>query len=123
MVISLSSLDADADLLAVADGLQFGDADFDPGGVEILENDLGDVFGQRFQQRKMAVAQYGLDMLRDLGIVQRIVDVVALAGAAVRQGNVEVELQGLRYALLPLIYSYKSDYFEFAQKDDVHIKV
>src|SRR3989338_1036892 len=79
----LSPLNTDPHHPAVADRLQFRDADLDPRGVEVLEDDLRDVFGQGFQQREMPFAQHRLDMLRDFGVVQRVVDVVGLAGAAV----------------------------------------
>ena len=105
---------------AIPDRLQFGDADFDPRGVEVLEDDLRDVFGQGFQQGEMPFAQDGLDVLRDFGVIQRVVDVVGLAGAAVGQGDVEIELQGLRHALLPFVDADERGDLEFAQKDDVH---
>jgi len=105
-LFNLPTLDADSHHLAVAYRLQFGDADFDPRGVEVLEDDLRDVFGQRFQQRKMSFAQHGLDVLRDLRIIQRVVDIVASAGAAIGQRNVEVDLQSLRYELFTFIDTY-----------------
>ena len=55
-LFNLSPLNADPHHLAVADRLQFGDADLDPRGVKIVEQDFGDVFGQRFQQVEVAVA-------------------------------------------------------------------
>ena len=73
-------------------------------------------------REKWPLLQDGLDMLRDLGVVQRVLDVVALAGAAVGQGNIEVELQRLRHALFPLIYADEGDDFEFAQKNNVHMR-
>ena len=104
----------------IPDRLQLRDADLDPRRAEILEDDLRDVFGQSFQQRKMPFAQHVLDVLRDFRIIQRILDVVGLAGAAVGQGDVEVELQGLRGALFPFVDADQGFDFEFAQKDDVH---
>jgi len=62
----------------------------------------------------MPLAQHRLDVLRNLGIVQRIIDVVALAGAAVGQGDLEVELQRLRHAFFPLIDADQGDDLEFA---------
>ena len=41
--------------------------------------------------------------LRDIGIIQRVVDVVAGASAAVGQRDVEVDLQSLRHALFPFV--------------------
>ena len=119
-LLHLPPLNTDPHHLAIPNRLQFGDADLDPRGVEVLEDDLRDVFGQGFQQREMPLAQHGLDVLRDFGVVQRVADVIGLAGAAVGQGNVEVELQGLRYALLPFIDADQRGDLEFAQKDDVH---
>ena len=119
-LFNLSPLNTNPHHLAIAYRLQFGDADFDPRGVEVLEDDLRDVFGQGFQQRKMSFAQYGLDVLRDIGIIQRVFDVVAGAGTAVGQCDVEVDLQGLRHDLFALIYSDERGDFEFAQEDDVH---
>jgi hypothetical protein len=88
----LPPLNADSHHLAIAYRLQFGNADLDPRGIEVLENDLRNVFGKCFHQRKMPLAQHGLDVLRDIGIIQRIVDVVAETGAAVGQSDVEVDL-------------------------------
>src|SRR5450759_1130670 len=101
-----SALDTDTHHLAVAYRLQFGDADLDPRGVEVFEDDLRDVFGQRFQQRKMPFTQHGLEVLRDFRIIQRVFDVVADTGAAVGQRNVEVDLQSLRYELFTFIDTY-----------------
>lgn len=70
----------------------------------------------------MAFTQYGLDVLSHLCIVQRIVDIVTLAGSAVRQGNLQVELQCLGDALLAFIDADEGDDFEFADEDDVHIE-
>jgi hypothetical protein len=114
------ALDADPHHLAVSYRLQLGDADLDPRGVEVLEDDLRDVFGQGFQQRKMPVAQYGLDMLRDFRIIQRVLDVVAGAGAAVGQRDVEVDLQGLRHDLFAFVDADQRGDLEFAQEDYVH---
>jgi len=68
----------------------------------------------------MPFAQHGLDVLCDIGIIQRIVDVVAGAGAAVGQGDVEVDLYRLRYDLFTLIDSNERGDFEFSEIDDVH---
>src|SRR3989338_3945443 len=70
----------------------------------------------------MPVAQHGLDVLCDVGVVQRILDVVGLAGAAVGQGDVEVDLQGLRRALFPFVDADQGGDLEFAQKNDVHCR-
>src|SRR5450759_3243445 len=98
-----SALDTDTHHLAVAYRLQFGDADLDPWGVEVLEDDLRDVFGQGFQQRKMPFTQHGLEVLRDFRIIQCVVDVVADTGAAIGQRDVEVDLQSLRHELFSLV--------------------
>lgn|ERR1039458_1592006 len=117
---NLPALNTDPHHLAVAYRLQFGDADLDPRGVKVLENDLRDVLGQRFQQGKMPLAQHGLDVLRDLRIVQRVFDVVADAGAAVGQRDVEIDLQSLRHELFPCVDADQGSDLEFAQEDDVH---
>lgn len=54
---NLPPLYANTDLLAVAYGLQLGDADLDPRCVEVLEENLGDAFGKGFQQRKVTIAE------------------------------------------------------------------
>ena len=102
-LFNLSPLNADPHHLAVADRLQFGDTDLDPRGVEVLEDDLRDVLGQGFQQGEMPFAQDGLEVLCDFGVIQRVVNVVGLAGAAVGQGDVEIDLQRLRHALFPFV--------------------
>lgn len=107
--------------LAVADCLQFGDADLDPRSVKVLEDDLCDVLGQCFHQREVPFAQYILDVLRHLGIIQRVVDVVAIAGAAVGQRDLKVELQGLRHVLLAFVNADQCRDLEFAYKDNVHV--
>src|SRR5665647_1862507 len=117
----LPPLDTDPHHLAIADRLQFGDADLDPRGIEVLEDDLCDVFGQRFHQGEMPLAQHVLEMLRDIGIIQRVFDVVAEAGAAVGQRDVEVDLQGLRHDLFTFVYADERGYLEFAQKYDIHV--
>ena len=68
----------------------------------------------------MPLAQHSLDVLRDLCVVQCVVDVVALAGTAAGQGDLQVELQSLRHTLFPLVHADERFDFEFAQKDDVH---
>ena len=68
----------------------------------------------------MSLAQHSLEMLRYFGVIQRVLYVVAGAGTAVGQCDVEVDLQGLRHDLFALIYSDERGDFEFAQEDDVH---
>src|ERR1039457_504897 len=80
-LFNLSPLNTDPHHLAVAYRLQLGNADFDPRCVEVIEDDLRDVFGQGFQQRKMSITQHSLEVLRDFRIIQRVLDVVAEAGA------------------------------------------
>jgi hypothetical protein len=116
----LPTLYTDPHHLAVADRLQFRNADFDPRGVEVLEDDLRNVFGQRFHQGEMSFAQHGLEMLRDFGIIQRVVDVVAETGTAVGQCDVEVDLQGLRHDLLAFVDADQRGDLEFAQENNVH---
>jgi len=48
----LPALDADSDLLAITDGLQLGHADFDPRRVEVLEDDLRDMFARASSREK-----------------------------------------------------------------------
>lgn len=120
LLLHLSTLNADPHHFAVADRLQFGDADLDPWRAKVPEDDLRDVFGQGFHQGKMPFAQHGLKMLCNIGIIQRVVDVVADTGAAVGQGNVEVDLQGLRHDLFPFINADQCGDLEFSQEDDVH---
>ena len=59
-------------------------------------------------------------MLCDIGIIQRVVDVVAEAGAAVGQCDVEVDLQGLWHDLFTFVDADQRGDLEFAQEDDVH---
>lgn len=68
----------------------------------------------------MPFAQHRLDVRRDVRIVQRVVDVVAVARAAVGQRDVEIELQRLGYALLPLVDADQRRDLEFAYENDVH---
>ena len=119
-LFDLSALDADSHHAAAAYGLQLGHTDLDPRGVEILEQDLCDVFGEGFKQVEVAAGQHFLEVAHDLGIIQRVGNVVALAGAGVGQGDVQVDLQGLRHDALPVVYAYECVDLEFAQKDDVH---
>lgn len=119
-LFNLSPLNADPHHLAVADRLQFGDADLDPWGVEVLEDDLRDVFGQGFHQGEMSLAQHGLEVFCDIGIIQRVVDVVAETGAAVGQRDVEVDLQGLRHNLFTFIDADQRGDLEFAQENNIH---
>lgn len=60
-------------------------------------------------------------MAGDLGVVQCVLDVVALTGAAVGQRDVEVDLQSLRYAFFPLVDTDEGGDFEFAQENNIHI--
>lgn len=119
-LLYLSALDTDPHHPAPAYRLQLGDADFGPRGLEVVEQDLGDAFGQRFEQVEMAGGKFGLDAAHDVGVVERILDVVGCAGAAVGQGDVEVDLQGLRHLLFPFVDADEGFDLEFAQKDDVH---
>src|ERR1039457_848852 len=105
-LFNLSPLNTDPHHLAVAYRLQLGNADFDPRCVEVIEDDLRDVFGQGFQQRKMSITQHSLEVLRDFRIIQRVLDVVAEAGATVGQCDVEVDLQSLRHELFTFIDTY-----------------
>ena len=113
-LLNLPPLNTDPHHLAVAYRLQFGDADFDPGCIEVLEDDLRDVFCQGFHQGEMPLAQYSLEVLRDFCIIQRVFDVIAGAGAAVGQRDVEVDLQGLWHDLFTFIDANESGDFEFA---------
>ncbi|KAF0200039.1 MAG: hypothetical protein FD173_2351 [Gallionellaceae bacterium] len=106
--------------LAAAYCLQFRHADFCPRRFEFVEQYLGDVFGQRFQQAEVATGEFALDAAHDVGVVQRVVNVVGLAGKAAGQGDLQVDLQGLRNTLLPFVYADECVDLEFAQKYDVH---
>lgn len=110
----LPPLNTDAHHLAVADRLQFSNADLDPRRVEVLEDDLGDVFGQGFHQGEMSLTQDALEVLRDFGIIQRVLDVIAGTGAAVGQRDLEVDLQGLRHDLFTLVDADECGDLEFA---------
>jgi len=71
----------------------------------------------------MPLAQHGLDVLRDFRVIQRVVDVVGLAGAAVGEGDVEVDLSGFAARVFPIRRCRSGSRPEFAQKDDVHVVV
>jgi hypothetical protein len=117
---NLSPLNTDSHHLAISDRLQFGDADLDPGRVEVLEDDLRDVFGKRFHQGEMPVTQHCLEMLRDIRVIQGVVDVVAETGAAVGQSDVEIDLQGLRHHFFALVDADERGDLEFPQEYYVH---
>jgi len=68
----------------------------------------------------MPFTQYGLDVLRDIGVIQRIIDVVAGASLAVGQGDVEVDLYRLWHDLFTFVYSNERGDLEFSEVDDVH---
>ena len=51
----------------------------------------------------MAFAQYALEVLRNISVIERVVDVVTGASAAVGQGDIEVDLQGLRHDFFALV--------------------
>jgi len=55
----------------------------------------------------------------DVGIIQRVGDVVALAGQVVGQADVQIDLYRLRHSP-PVIYADECVDFEFAQEDCVH---
>ncbi len=75
---------------------------------------------KRFQQGKMSFAQHGLYMLRDVCVIQRVIDVVADTCAAVGQCDVEIDLQRLRHDLFSLVYADQCGDLEFTQEDDIH---
>ena len=116
----LVALKADSHHLAAAYRVQFGHTDLDPGRIEVVKQDLCDVLGERFQQIKVAATQYCLNAAHDVRVVEGIFDIISLAGEAVGQGNLQIELQGLRHALFPFINADESFYFKFTQKNDVH---
>ena len=100
--------------------IQLRHADPHPRCFKVIEQYLRDVFGQGFQQIEMAAVQHALDLTHDIGIVEGVLDVVGLAGAAVGQGDLQIELQGLRHALFPFVHADECIDLEFAQKNDVH---
>ncbi len=118
--LNLSPFNTDPHHLAIAYRLQFGNADFYPRCFEVLDDDLRDVFGQGFEQVEVVAGERALDVAHDVGVVERVVDVVSFTGAAVWQRDFQVYLQGLRYALFPFVDADEGFDFEFAQKDDVH---
>lgn len=122
-LFNLPPLNADPHHLAIAYRLQFGNADFYPRCFEVLDDDLRDVFGQGFEQVEVAAGECALDVAHNVRIVERVVDVVSFTGAVVGQGDFQVELQGLRYALFPFVDADEGFDFKFAQKDDVHRSV
>ena len=72
------------------------------------------MFGERFQQIKVATGKYALDISHDVGVVKGVLNVVCLAGATVGQCDLQIELQGLRDALFPFVHADECFNFEFA---------
>lgn len=116
----LPPLDTDPHHPAAAYRIQLGDADLDPWRLKIVEQHLRDGFGERFEQIEVAAGERALDIAHDIGIIERVLEVVGFAGAAVGQGDFQIDLQGLRRALFPFVDADQGVDLEFAQKDDVH---
>lgn len=76
-----------------------------PRRFKIGEQDLRDVLSQRFEQTKMSAGESALDVAHDVGIIERIHNVVGLAGATVGQCNFQVYLQGLWNTLFPFVHA------------------
>lgn len=120
LLFNLPTFNADPHHAAAAYSLQFGHADLDPGCVEVPEYNLSDMFGEGFEQVEVAAGQHHFKVAHDIGVIQRVGNVVAVTGQTVGQGDVQVDLQGLRHKSLPVIDADECVDFEFAQKDDVH---
>ncbi len=117
---SATSLNANPNHLASPYRIQLRNADPDPRRLEIINQYFRDVFGECFEQVEVAAAQHALDVTHYIGVVEGVLDVVGLTGAAVGQGDFQIELQGLRHALFPFVHADECVDLEFAQKNDVH---
>jgi len=78
------------------------------------------VLGEGFKQIEMAAGQYFFEVADDVGVVQRIRNIVTLACKTIGQADIKVDLQGLWHQPLPVIDADECVDLEFAQKDDVH---
>ncbi len=103
-----------------AQELQLCNADLDPGRLELAEDDVGNVFGEAFEQQEVLLPERFLDAIDDRTVVDRVVDVVGTRGAAARIADLEIDLDRLRDAALPLVDADQGFHPEVLDEDDVH---
>ncbi len=74
----------------------FGHPDLDPGRAEFVEDELAEVFSQRFNQLEAMFRQGLPGALNDGAVVDGVFARVGLAGAAMWHGELDIENDGLR---------------------------
>src|SRR5215218_9307947 len=62
-----------------------------------------------------------LDAPNDAAVVDGGADLAALGRVLAAQADFQIELNGLGYCFLPIVYADQRFYFEFGYEDDVHI--
>ncbi|HUF81142.1 MAG TPA: hypothetical protein VMN03_08400 [Burkholderiales bacterium] len=78
------------------------------------------MLGELLQQAEPVPVQAFLDAADDSGIIDRVRESVAAARLAVRQRDLEVELDFLRHLCLPVVDADPDFEAQFADEDDVH---
>lgn len=109
-----------ADHFHAAHVREFRHTDIDPLGLEIHEDHLRDVFGERFQQQKMLVLQVGGNALDDFAVIDGIANIVGLTGAMRIEADVDIEIERLRLLLFPFVEPDPRGSAQFANKNNVH---
>lgn len=68
----------------------------------------------------MPVSQDAVDFFDDQRVIERVFDVIRLAGAVAGQGDFQVELDGLRHDAFPRVHADQRFGFEVVQKNNIH---
>src|SRR5258708_6969901 len=114
------ALQRDAHVARVANRSRFGEHDPDPCNAELLQNQHGDMFRQRFHQVKLRRLDEAQDALRHTLVIQGVLDRIAQGGLANVGADLDIDEHGLLD--LPLPIENPDDRFglECANEDFIH---
>ena len=98
-----ASLDLHADRVDIVELARLGDPHPNPGGAELVDRDAGNLLRQRLEQRHTMFHHQALQSLAQHAVVDRIDDLVGVAGARPRQAGADIDHQRLRPMQLAVV--------------------
>lgn len=118
--LGAASLDRHTYLPRFAQHPELGDAHFDTRGLEVLEYEFRDMFGEVFDEAEALLCEQRSDMFHDHAVVDRVRDLSRLEhGSTGWQGDLKVNFDRLRSDFLVAVEPYPGLQPELADENGV----
>ena len=118
--LGAASLDRHTYVPRIAQHAELRDAHFDTRGLEVLEYEFRDMFGEVFDEAEALFCEQRADTFHDHPVVDRVCDLLGLEhGSAGGQGDLEVNFDRLRGDFLVAVEPDPGLQPELADENDV----